>query len=207
MFHRIREAMRDGNPGILGGGGKTVEADETFIGRKNYRKGEKRPGGGYMHKEKVLTLVERGGHARSFHVPAVNAKTLLPIIKEQIAKDSHVMTDEASYYVNVNKFVGIDHHPLAKMFDSHNYVTHSVGEYVRGDVHTNTIENYFSIFKRGLCGVYQHCSKQHLKRYLCEYDFRYNFREKLGFNDMQRTNQALKGIEGKRITYQRNYTQ
>ena len=205
MFHRIREAMRDGSPGLMGGNGKVVEMDETFTGMGKKKSRRMKAGPGYKHKEKVFTLVERGGRARSFHVPEVNAKTLRPIIKEQVAKDSHVMTDEAGFYVKVNHLR--KEGQLSELVDKHDSVNHGIGEYVRGNVHTNTIEGYFSIFKRGLNGVYQHCSPQHLKRYLCEYDFRYNFREKLGYDDMQRTNEALKGIVGKRITYQRHYPQ
>ena len=203
MCHRIREAMRDGNPGLLGGGGKTVEVDETYIGPKTRRLGEKKRPRGPFHKVKVLTLVERTGHARSFHVPKVTSKTLHPIIKKHISKKSRVITDEATYYAKSNKFMGYNTSMLEKDFASHEYVNHGIGEYVRGNVHTNTIEGYFSIFKRGLNGIYQHVSEQHLKRYLCEYDFRYSFREKLGYNDIQRTNEALKGIEGKRLTYGR----
>lgn len=201
MCHRIREAMREGGPGLLGGGGKTVEIDETFwggSGKAARKAGKVRRG--YQHKEKILTLVERDGRARSFHVPAVNAKTLLPIIKQQVAADTHVMTDEAGQYTNRNQFGRVSNY-LEGDFASHQVVQHGIGEYVRGDVHTNTIEGYFSILKRGLNGTYQHCSKEHLKRYIGEFDFRYNYREKLGFDDSARTRQALKGIEGKRLTY------
>lgn len=200
MTHRIREAMRDGSPGIMGGGGSTVEVDETFIGNKK-KPGQK--GRGYAHKEKILTLVERNGKARSFHVDAVNAKTLIPIIKDQVDANTHVMTDEASQYTSTNAHRTYSN--IKPHFASHQFVRHGIGEYVRGDIHTNTIEGFFSIFKRGMKGIYQHCSKQHLKRYLCEYDFRYNYREKLGYDDLQRTNIALKGIEGKRITYARHH--
>jgi len=200
MCHRIREAMRDEKPIQMGGSGKTVEIDETFYGNRKPRYQKK--GRGYQHKQKILTLVEREGKARSFHVPRVNAKTLLPIIKEQISADTHIMTDDAGQYGSRNQS-GHVHAPLAS-FASHNVVKHGIGEYVRGDIHTNTIEGFFSIFKRGMIGVYQHCGQQHLKRYLCEYDFRYNHRQKLGFNDMARTNEALKGIKGKRLTYSGN---
>ena len=198
MSHRIREAMKDGNPGLLGGSGKIVEVDETFIGRdkKIKPKGQKK-GRGFHHKQKVLSLVERGGKVRSTHVSAVNAATLRPVLNEQLAKDSKVYTDEAGQYTKTRK----------PMFNDHEFVSHGIGEYVRGDVHTNTIENYFSIFKRGMNGVYQHCSGQHLKRYLCEFDFRYNHREKLGYDDMDRADAALRGTEGKRITYRRPDTQ
>lgn len=152
------------------------------------------------HKEKILTLVERNGRARSFHVDAVNAKTLIPIIREQVDADTNIMTDEASQYTSKNKWR--EYSNIEAHFASHQFVTHGSGEYVRGYVHTNTIEGFFGIFKRGMKGIYQHCSKQHLKRYLCEFDFRYNYREKLGYGDMERTNMALKGIEGKRLIYQ-----
>ena len=186
MTHRIREAMREGSfPGSMGGNGKTVEVDETFWGNKKPR-GQKK-GRGYHHKEKILTLVERDGKARSQHVPAVNERTLVPIIKHQIAAETTIYTDEAGQY-----------HNLRKHFSNHEFVRHGIGEYVRGAIHTNTIEGFFSIMKRGLTGVYQHVSKEHLKRYLCEFDFRYNNRK---MNDGERTIEALKGIEGKRLTY------
>ena len=192
MMHRLREAMRDANPTPMGGVGSTVEVDETFWGNKKPR-GEKR-GRGYQHKEKVLTLVERGGRARSFHVNEVNAKTLRPIIREQVDADSRVITDEAGQYTKTKL-------PMSDEFKEHEYVTHSIGEYVRGDIHTNTIEGYFSVFKRGMTGVYQHCGKQHLKRYLCEFDFRYNHRIKLGYTDDDRAAILLEGIAGKRLQY------
>jgi transposase-like protein len=193
MSHRIREAMREGPDGLMGSGGGTVEVDETFIGHdKSIKPKGMKKGRGYHHKNKVLSLVERGGKVRSTHVPAVNAATLKPILREQIADDAVVYTDEAAHYTMTKE----------PMFQNHGYVSHGIGEYVRGDIHTNTIEGFFSIFKRGMKGIYQHCGEQHLKRYLCEYDFRYNYREKMGFNDMDRTDAALRGIEGKRLTYQ-----
>ena len=192
MSHRIREAMREDGPGMLGGGGKIVEADETFWG--NTKKRGHKKGRGYHHKEKILSLVERDGKARSFHVPAVNAKTLRPILKAQIAADTHVMTDEAGQYAHTNK-------PMTDDFEAHSFVKHGIGEYVRGDVHTNTIESYFAIMKRGLNGTFHHVSPQHLKRYLGEFDFRYNHREKSGYDDKERALIALKGIEGKRLMY------
>ena len=184
MSHRIREAMREHKfAGPLGRGGGTVEIDETYWGRK---KGEKvRPG--YKHKEKILTLVERGGELRSFHVPEVNSKTLRPILRQQISQSAHVKTDEAGYY-----------RKLRDDFSSHEAVSHQMGEYVRGDAHTNTLEGYFSILKRGLTGVYQHVASHHLKRYVGEFDFRYNTRD---LSDWERSGIALKGIGGKRLTY------
>jgi transposase-like protein len=180
----MREPSHDGQ---LGSGGGTVEADETYWGNKGkQRKGAR----GYAHKEKIVSLVERGGKVRSYHVKAVNAETLRPIWKEQIAADAKLMTDEAYIYKNIGKD-----------FASHDFVTHSIDEYVRGDASTQVVENYFSILKRGLTGVYQHCSKQHLKRYVGEFDFRYNNRAKLGIDDTARTLAALQGITGKRLTY------
>lgn len=188
MTHRIREAMKD--PVFtrqLGGGGNVVECDETFWGNKN----KKRPGArGYDHKEKIFSLVERNGEVRSFHVPTVKAKTLRPIMEDQIAEDTHIVTDEmGSYRVSCDKFL------------SHESVSHGKGEYVRGEIHTNTIENFFSILKRGLTGVYQHFSASHLRRYIGEFDFRYNNRE---ISDEERTAKALRQIAGKRLLYTMN---
>lgn len=189
MAHRIREAMREDGGGMLGGGGKVVEVDETF-GNERKPKSQGKKGRGYHHKSKVLALVERGGRVRSFHVPSVNAATLKPYLKEQIATDSRLMTDEASQYTKVGR-----------EFAEHGVVSHGIGEYVRGDIHTNTVEGYFSIFKRGLKGSYHHISQKHLKRYLCEFDFRYNHRSALKITDAERADVALKGIEGKRLMY------
>ena len=187
MCHRIREAMKD--PVFtrqLGGGGKVVEADETYWGNKN-----KRPKGhtGYQHKEKVFSLVERDGNVRSFHVQSVTGKTLKPIMEEQIAKDTAIMTDDMGAYRHLDKH-----------FESHDVIRHTRKEYVRGRIYTNTVEGYFSILKRGLRGVYQHVGAQHLKRYIGEFDFRYNHRK---ISDEERAAIALKGIEGKRLTYTR----
>lgn len=187
MTHRIREAMKPDNPEMLGGN-NPVEADETFIGKKPGAKKRK----GYAHKNAVLSLVERGGQVRSFHVPSVNAETLKPYLKGNIIRNAHLMTDDAGQY-----FL------LGPEFAKHEVVVHSQGEYVRGDVYTNTVEGFFSIFKRGIYGVYQHVSALHLHRYTTEFDFRYNHRAKLGFDDTQREAQALKGIVGKRLTYRR----
>ncbi|MFH1158812.1 MAG: IS1595 family transposase [Pseudomonadota bacterium] len=192
MSHRIREAMKPINPSPLGGEGRTVEADETYVGgleKNKHKKDRLKAGRGPVGKEAVFSLVERGGKVRSTHVPAVNAQTLRPIMNEQLHADTRLITDDASVYG-----------PIGKDFSEHHSVAHSIGEYVRGDTYTNTIENYFSIFKRGIKGVYQHCSKEHLKRYLAEFDFRYNSRD---IEDWERANAALKGIEGKRLTYRR----
>ena len=193
MSHRIREAMRELNPEPLGGGGQTVEVDETYWGKQRHQKFQNYKGWqrkrGWGDKEKILSLVERGGRVRSFHVPNVRAATLRPILFTQLKRDSHLVTDEANFY----RKIGLH-------FITHRRVRHGIREYVRGPVHTNTIENYFSIFKRGLTGIYQHVSAKHLKRYTCEFDFRYNYRQ---VSDAERTVVALKGIEGKRLTYRR----
>lgn len=188
MMHRIREAMREPFTEQLGGGGHYVESDETYIGNKSTPRGYKFRGS--QHKEKVLTLVERDGKARSFHINRVNARTVGSILRDQIASDSALITDDASHYIKPGRD-----------FAGHASVNHSASEYVRGSVHTNTIEGFFSILKRGMNGVYQHCSPKHLKRYLAEFDFRYSYRNKLGYEDSDRARLALKGIEGKRLTY------
>jgi transposase-like protein len=196
MMHRIREAMREGKfPGPLGGEGKIVEADETWIGgkEKNKHVGKRKRGNiGGMGKEAAFALVERGGKVRSFHVPEVNGKTLRPILVAQVSRKSTLMTDEGGQYYHAGK-----------EFDRHEMINHSADEYVRGDAHTNTIEGYFSILKRGIIGTYHHISQQHLKRYLAEFDFRYNERSALGVNDKERAARLLKGIVGKRLTYRR----
>jgi transposase-like protein len=189
MAHRIREAMRNGSLAPMGGSGKIVEADETYIGRK---KGAKKYRG-YEHKRAVLTLVERDGSARSFHIDHATVKTVTPILQANINRETTLMTDEAGQYYRVGK-----------SFARHETVNHAEDEYARGDVTTNTVEGYFSIFKRGMKGVYQHCGEQHLHRYLAEFDFRYNNRTSLKVTDMERTSKALAGIEGKRLTYRRS---
>lgn len=143
-----------------------------------------------------MALVERDGRARSFHIKRINSDIISPILNEHISKDSALMTDEA----NVYKAMSLDKH-----FAGHGTVKHRVHEYVRGINYTNSVEGFFSILKRGMTGIYQHCSRHHLKRYLAEFDFRYTFREKLGYDDIARTNEALRGIKGKRLTYQRTY--
>jgi transposase-like protein len=187
MSQRLREAMAILGMEPMGGEGKAVEADETFIGQKR----PKAPGArGYAHKHAIVSLVERGGIVRSTHVNDVSAATLRPILKAQIDADSWLMTDEATYYRS-----------NGREFKYHFTVEHGIGEYVRGGAHTNTIEGYFSIFKRGMNGVYQHCPSKHLKRYLAEFDFRYNERIALGIGDIERTRRALAGIVGKRLLY------
>jgi hypothetical protein len=186
MSHRIREAMRAVHLEPMGGGGAVVEVDETFYGRV---KGEpKRRGTG--HKHVVLSLIERGGSARSFHVEGTRVADIAPVVRANLAREATLMTDEGTYYREVGR-----------EFARHDTVNHKQDEYVRGDAHTNTAEGFFSIFKRGMTGVYQHCHEKHLHRYLCEFDFRYSNRVRLGVNDVQRTERALKGIVGKRLTY------
>ena len=171
--HRIREAMRTGGLPPLGGQGKTVEVDETYIGRL---KDVPKPRGGSSHKNVVLTLVERGGSARSFHIDSVSIADIKPIIDANIARETAMMTDQAASYPEI----------MAD-YASHDVVNHAREEYVRreGDklVSTNAVEGYYSIFKRGMKGVYQHCSEKHLHRYLREFDFRYSNRVALGIDD------------------------
>jgi transposase-like protein len=190
LTHRIREAFRSGELAPLGGGGQIVEVDETFIGQKEDTPKRR----GFAHKHAVLSLVERGGAVRSFHVAGTSAAHLGPILRANIAKETAIMTDEAGQYTHLNKD-----------FASHEYVNHGAGEYGRGEVHTNTLEGYFSIFKRGMKGVYQHCSERHLHRYVAEFDFRYNNRVKLGVDDTERAERALAGIKGRRLTYEGPY--
>lgn len=186
MGHRLREAMRLGQMPPLGGKGKVVEADETFIGRKEGTT----PSRGTQHKRAVLSLVERGGSVRSFHIDKANLATIGSIVVANVARESALMTDEARHYRKVGK-----------RFARHEAVNHSAEEYVRGDAYTNTLEGYYSIFKRGFKGIYQHCAEKHLHRYLAEYDFRYNNRTAVGAEDGERATRALKGIVGKRLTY------
>jgi len=194
MTHRLREAMRDGHfSAPLGGEGNAVEMDETFVGgleKNKHRSKRQHRGTGGAGKEAVYALVERGGTVRSHHVPAVTADNLKPIIEAHIDGATVVYTDE-----------GATSKGLGRLFEKHESVNHSIGEYVRGDAHTNTIEGYFSILKRGIHGVYHQVSQQHLRRYLAEFDFRYNERATLGVNDTDRTVKALSGIVGKRLMY------
>ena len=189
LSHRIREAMkevRDLFTEPMGGAGRTVEADETYIGRKSTSKAFLPP----SIKAPVMALVERGGIVRSFHVPNVTAANLRPIIGKYVSAESRFLTDESHIYTGISW-----------NFAESATVHHSSGEYVRGDVHTNTVEGYFSILKRGIYGVYQHVSEAHLKRYLAEFDFRYSYRIKTGYDDMARMDKALAGIVGKQLTY------
>ena len=188
MSHRIREAMRDDSGFPLGGLGSTVEVDETFIGREP----GKEVGKSFHHKMKIVSLVERGsGRAQSYVVDKVAAEEIEPIVVANVRRESRIMTDESHVY----RYLPI-------LFYSHEKVNHSAGEYVRGKAHTNTIEGYFSIFKRGMRGIYQHCSKKHLHRYLAEFDFRYSNRSATGIEDSERADLILRGIIGKRLTYE-----
>jgi len=211
MMHRLREAMRVGGLSPLGG---VVEADETYFGdvpeakrptkstkgRKFTKGGRSGPSG----KRAVIALVQRGGKVRSFHVAVADGETVAQIVNENIAHEAHLMTDESRLYTKVGE-----------NFALHGTVTHSHGEYVRTDdvlkdgkyvptkIHTNTVENYFSVFKRGMRGTYQHCAEKHLHRYLAEFDFRYNNRSALGVEDNARAETLAAGIVGKRLTYRR----
>lgn len=198
MMHRLREAMRTGGLEPLGGEGKVVEADETYFGKTAQPQVSKqRRGRPYTKKIKnnrpILALVERGGNVRTFHVPVADQLTVATIVRENIKRESRLHTDESKLYTKVGKD-----------YAAHETVVHTAGEYARGDVTTNTVEGYFSVFKRGMRGVYQHCAEKHLHRYLAEFDFRYNNRIALGVNDGERAAQLAKGIVGKRLTYRRS---
>ena len=185
LMHRIREAMKTEPDGPLGGPDAVVEADETFVGGKQRNRATKR----VKPKKAVVALVERDGHARSFHVANVNAKTLRPLIVTNVDRATHLMTDESVVYTSVGR-----------EFNGHSVVNHSAREYVTtgGFKHSNTAENFFSIFKRGVIGTYHHMSEAHLARYCAEFDFRYNTRD---LTDAERTAEAIKGARGKRLTY------
>jgi transposase-like protein len=203
MMHRLREAMRAG--GLLppmGGPGGIVEVDETYYGPidkgkvrtettsgRPYTKGGK---SGPSNKRPIVSLVERGGSVRSFHVPVADAANVAKIVRKNIHRETRVHTDESRRYPTV----GLE-------FAAHETVNHRAKEYARGDVTTNTVETYFSVFKRGMRGTYQHCKEKHLHRYLAEFDFRFNTRTSLGYNDLMRAEELAKGISGKRLTYRR----
>lgn len=188
LVHRIREAMREGSLAPFGQDGGAVEVDETYIGK---RKGFGNPKGGHAHKMAVLGLVDRSsGRCRMLYVGNGGASLIHPIVLDNLDREARLMTDEATMY-----------RKIGREFAEHSSVKHYRKEYVRGDVTTNTVEGCFSIFKRGMKGVYQHCAEQHLHRYLAEYEFRYSYREANGYNDGDRSRQALKGIVGKRLTY------
>jgi transposase-like protein len=188
MAHRIREAMRSGELAPMGGEGEVVEIDETFIGM---RKGAVKTHAAW-HKMPVLSLVHReSGQSRSFVVDKATREHILPIVQANVDRETYIMTDESRIYTGVHyQFLG------------HGTVNHKAGEYGRGRIHTNTVEGYFSIFKRSMKGVYQWCAEKHLHRYLAEFDFRYNNRAALGCGDLERADALLRGIVGKRLTYQ-----
>ncbi len=199
LTHRIRAAMASGlfDMSPMGGEGMTVEADETYIGKKeDQTPPEARKGRPYISKKSgvqkmaVVSLVERVGRVRSFHVDNATKKSVTEIVWHNVSRQSALYTDESRLYNDVRP-----------KFATSGMVKHSDGEYVRGDIHTNTVEGFYSIFKRGMKGVYQHCKEKHLHRYLAEYDFRYNNRVRLGVDDVERANIALLGVVGKRLTY------
>lgn len=199
MSHRIREAMREGGLGPLGGAGQVVEADETYFGKavdqtpSPQRAGrpllKRKPG--TSNKRAILGLIERGGKVRTFHVAQATKINVAALVTENVAKESMLYTDESKLYTG-----------MADVFAAHESVKHSAGEYVRGGIHSNTVESYFSIFKRGMRGTYQHCAEKHLHRYLAEFDFRHNRRVALGVNDVARAANILDGVVGKRLTYE-----
>jgi transposase-like protein len=190
LAHRIREAMREGDLTPLGSGGGAVEVDETYIGKKE---GAGNPKGGHAHKMTVLGLVDRdSGKCRMFYVEKAAGSLIQPIVLANLSREARLMTDEHTMYRRIGR-----------EFAAHGSVKHYEKEYVRGDVFTNTVEGCFSIFKRGMKGIYQHCAEKHLHRYLAEYEFRYSYREATGHNDADRSNQALRGVAGKRLTYRR----
>ncbi|HWA39594.1 MAG TPA: IS1595 family transposase [Burkholderiales bacterium] len=200
MTHRIREAMKS-DGGMLGGGGKIVEVDETYFGnkegskariRKLKRQGKHRGGAAMKEKNAIVALVEREGQVRAMHVPSVTQENLSAALFRNMATDSHLMTDESTRYWN-----------LGKAFDQHSSVNHARKEYARGNVTTNTVEGFFSVLKRGLIGTYHHVGENHLQRYVEEFSFRYNNRTALGVTDAERANKALRQIGGKRLTYRR----
>jgi transposase-like protein len=200
LCHRIREAMRDGGFSPMGGPGSIVEADETYYGpvakskvRTKTTSGRpftKSGKTGPSNKRAIVSLVERGGSVRSFHVAVADGASVAKIVRDNIDRETRLHTDESRLYTRVGA-----------EFASHETVNHSAKEYARGDVNTNSVEGYFSIFKRGMSGVYQHCAEKHLHRYLAEFDFRYNHRVALGHSDVTRTAAAIKGAEGKRLLY------
>ena len=198
LFHRLREAAKVTNPGPLGGEGMIVEADETGVGGKerNKRLSKRNPKNiGMVGKQVAFTLVERNGRARSFHVANVSGKTLRPIIVKHVKRSSTLMTDDAGQY-----------RPIGAEFARFETVNHGIEEYVRGEWHSNTVEGFFSILKRGVYGTFHHVSEAHLHRYLAEFDFRYSNREALGVDDIARAEELLRGAQGKRLTYRQPAT-
>ena len=188
LCHRIREAMRDGDMPVMGGPDGVVEVDETYVGGKAKNRAFKQP----APKKAVLSLVERDGKVRSFHVPSVTAENVRPIIAKNADRASSLMTDESPIYPKAGRDFGY-----------HGTVNHSANEYVRlgSYIHVNTAESFFSIVKRGITGTYHSVSEAHLHRYLAEFDFRYNNRSKLGCEDAERAERAIAGVVGKRLMY------
>jgi transposase-like protein len=203
MSHRIREAMTDAPSGPLGGSGKIVEVDETYWGRKEGRPRPTHPEDRQKYRgaratqdlRPIVALVERDGKVRGFHMNQVTAENLRATLAN-IDRKTHLMTDESRFYIGPGR-----------EFAQHSTVNHGRKEYARGNVTTNTVEGYFGLLKRGLIGTYHHVGDKHLQRYVNEFDFRYNNRSALGVEDVQRTDEALKGITGKRLTYRRTYAQ
>jgi transposase-like protein len=193
LAHRIREAMGNDKSGPLGGEGKTVEIDETYFGDKDrVTKRTKRGKSGHASKRAVVSLVERGGRSRTFHIERATVANVRDVIVRNVSRKSVLHTDESKLYTGVGG-----------EFSKHETVKHTAGEYVRGDVHTNTVEGYFSIFKRGMKGIYQHCGEAHLHRYVAEFDFRYSNRSGLGVEDTERASKIISQAAGKRLTYRR----
>lgn len=191
LAHRIREAMRSGELAPMGGAGGAVEVDETYFGDKEVvTKRTKRGKASLSNKRAVIGLVERGGNVRTFHVDHANKANVAAIVAANVSREATLNTDESRLYTE-----------LGKEYAVHNKVVHAANEYVRGEAYTNTIEGVFSIFKRGMKGIYQHCSEKHLHRYLAEFDFRYNNRIAVGVDDEKRSVRALMGAKGKRLTY------
>lgn len=193
MSHRIREAMI-AEGGVMGGPGGVVEADETYFGNTDVQPKTRTSGKPFLkrkptRKRAVVSLVERGGNVRSFHVDTANAENVRQVLVRNVSRKSRLHTDESQLYVTVGK-----------EFAAHETINHSAGEYARGDVTTNNVEGFFSVFKRGMKGIYQHCGEAHLQRYLTEFDFRFNARK---ISDGERAVRALSQIEGKRLTYRR----
>lgn len=195
LMHRIREAMKEGSPTPLGGKGKHVEADETYFGDKaEVIMRTKRGKSTHSSKRSVVALVERGGSARTFHVETADQRTVTDILRQNVNRKTQLHTDESKLY---NKALNV--------VAGHHKVNHTAKEYVRYEhafnAHTNTVEGYFSVFKRGMRGTYQHCAEKHLHRYLTEFDFRYDRRASLGVDDTHRTSDLAKGTLGKRLMY------
>lgn len=193
MAHRLREAMAEGSLNSFGSGGTPVEADETYIGRWR-RKGEDERG--MQHKMKVVTLIDRETkQARSVVMGKINSISIGRVVASNVAREARLMTDQSPVYNDIGQEMA-----------SHETVNHSKDEYVRGDAYTNNAEGYFSIFKKGMRGIYQHCAEKHLHRYLAEFDFRYNHRVALGTDDVRRALEAMQGAKGKRLTYRDSST-